>query len=106
MRTGMLPRDRRSEGLERMNFISFLLCAWVKWQRINVSWVSCVESPSGHLCVCSSQCPAGLHSWQELRQAVEDGQVDGTWMGSWWDGSGPCECPFPEEVSCGSLHSC
>lgn len=43
---------------------------------------------------------------REIRQAEEDGQVYGTCMSSWWDGSDLCECPVSEEVSCGSLHSC
>lgn len=43
---------------------------------------------------------------REIRQAEQDGQVDGTCMSSWRDGSGPCECPISEEVFCGSLHSC
>lgn len=43
---------------------------------------------------------------RELRQAMEDGQVYGTCMSSWRDGSGLCECPVSEEFSCGLLHSC
>lgn len=59
------------------------------------------------ICVCaSSQCPAGLHSWQGAQTGMEDGQADGTCVTSWWDGSGLSECPISEEVSCGSLHSC
>lgn len=112
MRTEMLStaeeqrRGRKSEGLEITNFISFLLCCLGSIAENQCELCFPMLRVQVGSCVCaSSQCQQVYVPGRELRQAVEDGQLDGTCMSSWWDGSGLCECPLSEEVSCGSLHS-